>query len=327
MEASPGVIPARSEALRIAKKQVLGNKPTFIPIEDDKLCDITVVCSDGSFRAEKSILARAGEPFLKMITTPMKESLSGQLQFPEFSIATVQIVYRTIREYLLKSSHGCDVELESGKSKPRPSEDFCRWIFPCQADIESISEVLRFAHMYTIDSTLYQMKILLLQHLPAQWIFDADKKFSLGLRPALMQNIRIHFVVNQRAIPLDGNPKDTKMEIVGFTEPEIYLELFDQIFKDRKPNSVGPSYNNFITSFVLSKLSPHIFGTERIRGLYENEATAIAENITDPTERWNFWTVVRCGSDNIMAITSTLRKRLSDKECTEKQKRARSEKE
>jgi len=58
--------------------------------------DATIICSDGSIRAHKAVLAARSEYFEKMLSTKMKEGLSGKIEVKDMEMSVCQ----TILEYI-----------------------------------------------------------------------------------------------------------------------------------------------------------------------------------------------------------------------------------
>lgn len=354
LKPSPALLAhAQERAQRFPKVDVLDNRPTFASIEGDALCDITIVCEGGSFRAEKSILGRASEPLLKMVTAPMMEGLSGTIRFPDFSVKTVQHVYRRIKDILISPSRFDIIYLLGEKPNPRPDELHCRW-FMVDDKMEAPLENLRFAHMFSVEPIVHLIKAEFLYLLPSQAIFDADKKYSLGIRAALIRNVLLHLNSGQIALPMQGDPGSARATLLNLTDPEIYIELWNQIFKplascqesgfkpslfgkeqDFKPDSLRKDMiliHHFIQNFANSGLHPSTLGVERIGRFREDEILEIVSNISDPAERWEFLCRSR-GITASMELLAEIRKKRASEELeeqsldgAEKSKRARSEK-
>merc|ERR1719228_1311119 len=58
--------------------------------------DATIICNDGSIRAHKAVLAARSEYFEKMLSTKMKEGLSGKIEVKDMEMSVCQ----TILEYI-----------------------------------------------------------------------------------------------------------------------------------------------------------------------------------------------------------------------------------
>jgi hypothetical protein len=276
-----------------------------------------------------------------MVIGPMTEGLSGRIQFPDFSVGNVRHVYEMIKNILMKPRLYDNVYLETAKTNPRPGELYCRWYLPGEEMIESFFEQISFAHMFSIDPVIHLIKAGLLFRFPSQAIFDADKRYSLGIRAELIRNILLHLNSRQITLPIEGDSRFASSRLLDLTDPEIYIELCDKIFKPLDSPKLGQEQgsrpdslrmdvllvHNFIRNFAKSGLHPSTLGNERIRKFQESEILEIVGNISDPAERWEFLCQLRGNSGSLRLLAEIRKKRASeDSETLDKAKRARSEK-
>lgn len=240
--------------------------PTILaPIQVDHgniFCDLSMICSDGVVKAERSQICRQSEVFFRMLTSGYKESkpivegntVSWKIDLPSEQASVVRKVCELIEN---------------------PTFDFSTY----SQEKEEFNQFIRFLHRYDFAFQLYSLKLWLITQDPTNEYLSLDLELSLGIRKYFLKSLLQRLKMGEI--------------LTIYDEPEIYVEIFECVFPLMQVyDSSREAWTNlqllFLKSFRLSNHDGKIFCKYIGRNDHVGDSiiwTGLLETVTDPALR------------------------------------------